>query len=317
MVIRRNRENATSLSPRSCIIPKPKKESENKSTIGRTIKNYGLNATPHGLFYIADDGRPHFERMIWIVITTLAILFTGMQTMQLYTDWKDDPVVTSLDTVALPIENIEFPAVTICPQGSIKDFLDSVLFKQFKEYIQVKTKGDMVLSDLTKDEMLTYAELFLNETYPGAEEMPTKMIQAMSSTDPEKSVQSATLLNQEEEIECDPDSNDAILEVLNKNLKNDSCPNDFESLQNDSCVHTSKFKMTFDQALGYCDEMQGSTLIILEKLEDLKALNAYDFNIPQGTFCTMNPKLEREINKKNVLHRVVKMKNIFRDECFH
>ena len=290
MTIRRHRETASSSSPSSYVIPKPKKQTEKKSTIVSTMTNYGLNATPHGLFYIADDGRPHFERMIWIVITTLAILFTGMQTMHLYTDWKDDPVVTSLDTVALPIEKIEFPAVTICPQGSIKDFLDSVLFKQFKEYIQVKTEGNMVLSDLTKDEMLTYAESFLNETYPGAEEMPTKMIQAMTSTDPEKSVQSATLLNQEEETECDPDSNDAILEILNKKLKNDSCPNDFELLQNDTCVHTSKFKMTFDQALGYCDDMQGSTLIIIEKLEDLTALDAYDFKIPQGTFYTINAK---------------------------
>ena len=286
MTIRRNRENASSSSPSSYVIPKPKKEREKKSTIVCTMKNYGLNATPHGLFYIADDGRPHFERMIWIVITTLAILFTGMQTMRLYKDWKDDPVVTSLDTVALPIENIEFPAVTICPQGSIKDFLDSVLFKQFKEYVQVKTKANVVLSDLTKDEMLTYAESFLNETYPGAEEMPTKMIQAMSSTDPEKSVQSTTLLNKEEEIECDPDSNDAILEVLNKNLKNDSCPNDFELLRNGRCVHASKFKMTLEQAESYCNEIRGASLFIFETLDDLKAIEEHDFK-NQGMHDTM------------------------------
>ena len=79
MVIRRNRENAASLSPRSCIIPKPKKESEKKSTIGRTIRNYGLNATPHGLFHIAEDGRPYLERMIWIVI--MIPLITMMATL--------------------------------------------------------------------------------------------------------------------------------------------------------------------------------------------------------------------------------------------
>ena len=48
--------------------------------------------------------------------------------------------------------------------------------------------------------------------------------------------------------------------------------------------------MTFDQALGYCDEMQGSSLFILEKLEDLKALSSYDFKIPHGTFYTINAK---------------------------
>ena len=37
------------------------------------------------------------------------------------------------------LDEIEFPAVTICPQGSVKDILDNVLFKQFTEYVANKT----------------------------------------------------------------------------------------------------------------------------------------------------------------------------------
>ena len=48
-----------------------------------------------------------------------------------------DPL-TTLDTVALPIEQVDFPAVTICPQGSRKEIVDSVLFRQLKEYIADK-----------------------------------------------------------------------------------------------------------------------------------------------------------------------------------
>ena len=286
-MIRRNRGKAPSpggSSKHFSRSPSHKKETITPPTFCQTTKHYGLNSTPHGLFYIAEDGRPHLERMLWVVVTILAMLFTAMQTMQLYSDWKEDPVVTSLETVALPIERIEFPAVTICPQGSIKDVLESVLFKQFKEYIHIKTKGDLELSDLTKDQMLIYAESFLNETYPGAEEMPTKMIQAMTSTDPEKSVQTETLLNQEATNECDPATNADVLEVLKKELKNElQCPNGFDLLEDKSCVHRSFETMTYHEVKGYCDGMQGANVFMFEKIEDLEAVDSHEFSI-QGMY---------------------------------
>ena len=65
----------------------------------------------------------------------LAVSFTIFQMTTLYNQWQDDPVITTLETAALPIENIEFTAITICPQGSVNGILSSVLFKQLKEYI--------------------------------------------------------------------------------------------------------------------------------------------------------------------------------------
>ena len=34
--------------------------------------------------------------------------------MQAFSDWQKDPVITSLDSIAAPIENIQFPTVTVC-----------------------------------------------------------------------------------------------------------------------------------------------------------------------------------------------------------
>ena len=38
-----------------------------------------------------------------------------------YNDWQDNPVLTSVSTTAMPIAEIEFPAITICGQGSIAE----------------------------------------------------------------------------------------------------------------------------------------------------------------------------------------------------
>ena len=32
-----------------------------------------------------------------------------------FTDWSDNPVITTLDTIAAPIDDIQFPTVTVCP----------------------------------------------------------------------------------------------------------------------------------------------------------------------------------------------------------
>jgi MFS-type transporter involved in bile tolerance (Atg22 family) len=35
----------------------------------------------------------------------------------LYSDWQENPVLTTVTTTALPVINIDFPAVTICSEG--------------------------------------------------------------------------------------------------------------------------------------------------------------------------------------------------------
>ena len=55
-------------------------------------------------------------------------------------EWKDNPTTTTVNTAAYPIKNVDFPAITICSQGSAKDVLDTVMFKQFEKYLKSKGK---------------------------------------------------------------------------------------------------------------------------------------------------------------------------------
>ena len=38
---------------------------------------------------------------------------------QVYQDWQDNPVLTTINTTTKPIRDIDFPAITICGQGTI------------------------------------------------------------------------------------------------------------------------------------------------------------------------------------------------------
>ena len=266
-----------------------------RSTIGKTAKQYLATSTAHGLAYLVEDGRSSIERIFWILITTLAISFTAFQTTQLYRQWKDDPVVTSLDTVKMPISEIEFPAVTICPQGSVNEIMNSVLFKQFKEYVNEKTSGrrlkrstsleiqqdnDTHDVSLTYDEMIEEIDKFLGDVYPGAKGNPTQMVKAMTAADPQKSIRNDALLHPASvESECDSSNNLDFLETLNKHLNNDTCPNGFEMLKDKkTCIHQSSEQYSYDDATKYCSEKGGADVLYFMSYEELEALQNSGLN---------------------------------------
>ena len=50
---------------------------------------------------------------------------------QAYIHWQENPTLNSLQTTGLPISDIDFPAITICGQGSIfeVDFFEQLTTK--------------------------------------------------------------------------------------------------------------------------------------------------------------------------------------------
>ena len=59
-------------------------------------------------------------------------------TNKTYVEWQASPTITTINTIAYPIKNIEFPAITICSQGAAKDVMDTVLLQQFEEYLKMR-----------------------------------------------------------------------------------------------------------------------------------------------------------------------------------
>ena len=53
-----------------------------------------------------------------------------------WNEWQDEPIITTIGTTAYPIQNIDFPAITICSQGAAKDIMDKVLLRQFETYLR-------------------------------------------------------------------------------------------------------------------------------------------------------------------------------------
>ena len=236
-----------------------------------TTKEYSSATTIHGIAYLSDDHVPVLQRLLWAVVVCMAIYLATYQVSNLYNDWQDDPVVTTLETVALPIEDIEFPAVTICPQGSRQEIVDLVLFRQLTEYIG-KSRNN--LTTFTEEEMAEQVVAFLNDVYPGASGKPTLVTKLLASDNPKLSIENEAVL-QLEEI-CDPSMNADITKALNKHLNNDTCPNDFVMAQGSNyCVHAASTPMSYTEASQYCSVRSGSRLFFLETYDELHSLSNF------------------------------------------
>ena len=139
---------------------KPRIKKITRNRIVDTTKEYSSASTIHGISYLSSDHISITGRILWAIIVHLAIISTTFQVVKLHNEWEDHPVVTTLDTIALPIEEIEFPAVTICPQGSRHEIIDSVLFKQFHKFIKRKAYSQ---TNLTQQESMEQVEEFIKD----------------------------------------------------------------------------------------------------------------------------------------------------------
>ena len=272
----------------------PKKNNKRKNSVRKrvvsTSKEYASVTTAHGFAYIGNDDYPGGDRILWIIIVLMAFGFTVFQMTTLYSDWQDNPVITTLDTVALPIEEIEFPAVTICPQGSLDDIWDSVLFRQLKEYVANKSRemgrkkrsidSQISFLDFTDKEMLIKAEEFLEDSYPGMKyddddkPMPASMSQflrVMMSDDPERTFQNEAILFPDEK--CDPECNGDVLNDLKQHLSDHFCPPGFQVSEAFECIHVKQQEMSYDEASKYCNDLDESELLHMDSVDNFDSMD--------------------------------------------
>ena len=279
-----------------------------KTDVKQHFKEYAASTSAHGLVYLAEDGRSFLERIFWLIVVVLALAFSYWQTSTLYKQWNDNPIITTLETVSLPIKEIEFPAVTICPQGSIKGIAETVLFKQLSRYITNQRKSEKSrmkrsggpgkevspqnLSNgsltLTYDQMMIYVDDFLKDVYPGAKDKPTKLVHLLTSDQPEKMMANDAVMYQSMEEKCDTDNNEEYLKLLNKNLEQETCANGYDLISGNQCVHSPDSLMDFGEAVDYCQQQAGAKILRLDTDEAFNSFKGY--NIP-GTYNVFDIKI--------------------------
>ena len=179
-----------------------------QSPVAKTANEYASDSNLHGIAYFCEDGLLVAERILWVVIVILAFIIAILMTVAAYNSWQADPVLTSVGTTGFPIEEVDFPAITICSQGISDDIIDAALAKQFNDYLDSKgnagSTGDtgrkILFSELTEEEMELEGYAFLQDMYPGVKQAPHRLVRLLGSPlmDPSQELRNAAILNPED-----------------------------------------------------------------------------------------------------------------------
>ena len=255
--------------------------------------DYSSASTIHGISYIGNRDHSNCGRVFWILTVLIALGCTIFQVSNIWNQWFDNPVLTNLDTISFPAERIDFPAITLCPQGSTKDVMDSFLYNQFEEWLSQKSDKDGLkinrnkrqvekgncechvpyLGNLTIDDLQCCFRQFFDELFPGVyPNNPTKIASTMFADDPAKAIANEAIMLPDEEPKCNDKDGLDILNNLNEKLQQ-KCPNLFQKFNDSTCVISNPLETTYNEALKYCKENYGANVFFHELLEDVDALD--------------------------------------------
>ena len=238
------------------------------------LHKYGESATIHGFSYILNpNDKFSAKNVVWAIAVVLALFFAILTSHDIYVSWQSDPVLTTIENFAYPIQNIKFPAITICPQGADNSVLRSVLFKQFSEYLARK---NLNLADLSMEEAKIESMKFLNETYPGAKKSPDNYVTLFRAQNLNSNIKTQTNINPEDQV------HQSCNETLNKtkrrkrNSESEACPAQTISDENGNCLYISSTTSTYSDALTYCkNTFTGRFSEVYQFLEDSDVSSLY------------------------------------------
>lgn len=259
----------------------------------KTLHQYSSESSIHGIQYVGGHEYSICARTFWTVAVVLALAGTSYQVFNLWTNWFDDPVVTSLRTISLPVERIDFPAVTLCPQGSIAEIMDNVLYHQFEEWLIQKIEADATpvkrkkreekeadcecivqsFVNMTNEILQCCLQQFMDDNYPGIyPNNPTEVATMLYADDPNKATEMKAVIQPDEEPECDDTENAEILDTVNQKL-NRICPEPFENINDTTCILQGTSEATYNEAFRYCKEHGAASVFVLESFEDFTILD--------------------------------------------
>ena len=103
----------------------------------------------HGLLLISLNKR--FSKLFWVLVVVTGFIGAGILMKNSVRSWYETPVFTTIET--LPIEELSFPPVTVCPP---KNTFTNINY-------DLMSANTMVLDNVTRRELYSYVVSFIQD----------------------------------------------------------------------------------------------------------------------------------------------------------
>ena len=109
------------------------------------VKEYLSNATIHGLSHIAST--KGLAQTVWFCVVSVCVAYAGISIGQSFESWSKNKITTTIET--LPITEVPFPKVTVCPPKNTFTNLNYDLMTTINVTLNTSTQ-DTLIKDLIK-----------------------------------------------------------------------------------------------------------------------------------------------------------------------
>ena len=94
------------------------REAEERN-VNEELSEYFRETTVHGFRYVV-EGRNIFERYVWIAFIIFGFIFSAWIIYNAFEEWEATPVHITVDEVSVPVDQIPYPAITVCDTESLQ-----------------------------------------------------------------------------------------------------------------------------------------------------------------------------------------------------
>ena len=162
------------------------------TAVSKTLREYSEASSVHGVSYVFSKSLPVLDRLLWTLLTLVALTLAAYWSLTAYNNWQENLVTTNLKDTAKPVTSLPFPGVTICTSGLDMKAVTEQLMKDFTNWKRENNEGDV---DRKQDKQLLekYMRLKFEISDIGAVSI-FDVLKAFHSPDPEKTRQSLSVL---------------------------------------------------------------------------------------------------------------------------
>ncbi|XP_031635400.1 pickpocket protein 28-like [Contarinia nasturtii] len=114
------------------------------------VDEFCSNSTVHGIRYITERKHHWTERLWWIIAFACSVGWCSYSILTIWQDWQSRPVIVSFNDKTTSIQEIPFPAVTVC---STNKFRKEIFESEEYNGLIVTNFTDKFFSNITPDKM--------------------------------------------------------------------------------------------------------------------------------------------------------------------
>ena len=233
-----------------------------KKFFAETAKEYASRTSIHGVAYISDKRLSLVDRTLWLLVVLAFVGLATILTWDIWEQWEEEQVVTTLKNTAKPVTEVPFPTVTICGAGLHMTNVEKKIGENFVAWRRENARHEESMEDIEKDMEDYMAQTFKIET--GSSINLLDILNTMIAPNADQTLAANAI--RENVFACQDAFNTFPIEkesspMTQRQKREASCE---WSCQNQSCFYLSSKKASYSEAVIECESLNAELASIAD-----------------------------------------------------